>query len=158
MFDIETALTCISLPDILLASIAIPTALTLGLLVRYLVDSHKIGSNGIPGPLLAKLSDAWLGWTAAHGHRSEIVHALHEKYGKLSSRYTIHTPLNILFGSHDLPLICIMIENRSICTPRTQPCLHQQYRSLTHHIHTWCQRGFKIRFLRRLPLRSTRNI
>ncbi|KAL5499093.1 hypothetical protein ACEPAH_1611 [Sanghuangporus vaninii] len=49
--------------------------------VIYLTDSHCIRGNGISGPLLAKFSDAWLGWVAAHGHRSEVVNDLHKKYG-----------------------------------------------------------------------------
>ncbi len=48
-------------------------------LVPYVLDPHAI--REYPGPLLARLSDLWLGWVAAHGHRSERVHELHEKYG-----------------------------------------------------------------------------
>ncbi|KZT00648.1 cytochrome P450 [Laetiporus sulphureus 93-53] len=48
--------------------------------VPYLRDPHRIRSY--PGPFLAKLSDAWLGWVAAKGHRSEVVHKLHQKHGK----------------------------------------------------------------------------
>ncbi|EMD34717.1 hypothetical protein CERSUDRAFT_116910 [Gelatoporia subvermispora B] len=47
--------------------------------VPWLLDPHGIRSY--PGPLLAKFSDAWLGWVAAQGHRSEVVHELHKKYG-----------------------------------------------------------------------------
>ncbi|PIL27720.1 cytochrome P450 [Ganoderma sinense ZZ0214-1] len=54
-------------------------AIVLFHLVPYLVDSHHI--RGYPGPLLAKFSDVWLGYVAAHGHRSEQVHKLHEQYG-----------------------------------------------------------------------------
>ncbi len=50
-------------------------------LVPYFVDPHCIRSNGISGPFWARFSDAWLGWTAAQGHRSEVVHELHKKYG-----------------------------------------------------------------------------
>ncbi|KAI0698054.1 cytochrome P450 monooxygenase pc-bph [Cerioporus squamosus] len=48
-------------------------------LVPYVLDPHAI--RAYPGPLLARLSDLWLGWVAAHGHRSERVHELHQKYG-----------------------------------------------------------------------------
>ena len=48
-------------------------------LVPYLVDSHRI--REYPGPLLAKFSDAWVGYVAAQGHRSECVHEAHKKYG-----------------------------------------------------------------------------
>ncbi|EJC97640.1 cytochrome P450 monooxygenase [Fomitiporia mediterranea MF3/22] len=47
----------------------------------YLVDSHFIRRNGITGPFFARFSDAWLGWVAAHGNRSVVVHKLHKKYG-----------------------------------------------------------------------------
>jgi len=50
-------------------------------LVPYFVDPHCIRSNGISGPFWARFSDAWLGWIAAQGHRSEVVHELHKKYG-----------------------------------------------------------------------------
>ncbi|KAK0492671.1 cytochrome P450 monooxygenase [Armillaria luteobubalina] len=48
-------------------------------LVPYLIDSH--GLRSYPGPLLAKFSDAWLGCVAYKGHRSEVIHDLHTKYG-----------------------------------------------------------------------------
>ena len=50
--------------------------------VPYFLDPHAI--RAYPGPFLAKLSDIWLGWVAAHGHRSERVHELHQQYGQLS--------------------------------------------------------------------------
>lgn len=65
-------------------------------LVPYFVDPFCIRSNGISGPFWAGLSDAWLGWIAAQGHRSEVVHELHKKYGASSihhihsSRYTYY--------------------------------------------------------------------
>lgn len=61
--------------------VAVPVVLVLGLVVPYFVDPHCIRSNGVTGPLIARFSDIWLGWIAAHGHRSEVVHELHEKYG-----------------------------------------------------------------------------
>ncbi|KAK0192187.1 cytochrome P450 monooxygenase [Armillaria mellea] len=48
-------------------------------LVPYVVDSH--GLRSYPGPFLAKFSDAWLGYVTYKGHRSEVVHDLHMKYG-----------------------------------------------------------------------------
>ncbi|KAL5480884.1 hypothetical protein ACEPAI_9825 [Sanghuangporus weigelae] len=61
---------------------AVPTAVALiGHLFLYLIDSHCIRANGITGPLLARFSDAWLGWVQAHGHRSQVVYDLHKKYG-----------------------------------------------------------------------------
>jgi len=49
-------------------------------LVPYVADAHGIRS--IPGPWLAKFTDAWFGRVAAGGHRSEVVHELHKKYGE----------------------------------------------------------------------------
>ena len=52
-------------------------------LVPYVVDTHGIKS--IPGPWLAKFTDAWLGQVAAGGHRSEVVHEMHKQYGQYVS-------------------------------------------------------------------------
>lgn len=46
----------------------------------YAFDVHRIRSH--PGPFLAKFSDLWLGWVSYHGHRSEVVHEMHKKYGQ----------------------------------------------------------------------------
>ncbi|EAU89384.1 cytochrome P450 monooxygenase pc-bph [Coprinopsis cinerea okayama7 len=50
-------------------------------LVPYFVDTKKI--RHYPGPFLAKFSDAWLGWVSKNGHRSEVVHEMHKKYGPI---------------------------------------------------------------------------
>ncbi|KAF9001677.1 cytochrome P450 monooxygenase pc-bph [Cyathus striatus] len=51
-------------------------------IIPWILDKHAYNKDqSIPGPFLAKLSDLWLGKIAADGHRSEVVHALHEKYG-----------------------------------------------------------------------------
>ncbi|KAF8182061.1 cytochrome P450 monooxygenase [Pholiota molesta] len=50
-------------------------------LVPYLLDPH--GIRKYPGPFLAKFSDIWLGWVSNHGHRSEVVHEMHKKYGPI---------------------------------------------------------------------------
>lgn len=47
----------------------------------YLLDPHSI--KRYPGPWLAKFSDLWLIRVSYNGHRSEDVHRLHEKHGKL---------------------------------------------------------------------------
>lgn len=64
--------------------VLIPSLVLAGHVLLWLVDPHKIRSY--PGPLWAKFTDAWLGYTAAHGHRSEVVHELHKKYGECSVR------------------------------------------------------------------------
>lgn len=51
-------------------------------LVPYFVDPHCIRSNGVAGPFWANFTDAWLGRVAGNGHRSEVVHKMHEKYGE----------------------------------------------------------------------------
>ena len=48
-------------------------------LVSYIVD--KRGIKSIPGPWLAKFTDAWLGRVAARGHKSGVVRELHRQYG-----------------------------------------------------------------------------
>lgn len=58
---------------------ALPVAVILAHLIPYLLDPFN--QRRIPGPLLAKFTDLWLGWTTSQGHRSEVVHELHEKYG-----------------------------------------------------------------------------
>ncbi|KAH9478620.1 Cytochrome P450 monooxygenase 89 [Psilocybe cubensis] len=54
---------------------------TLVHVVPYLYDPFNI--RRIPGPFLAKFSDIWLGWVSKNGHRSEVVHSMHEKYGPI---------------------------------------------------------------------------
>ena len=49
-------------------------------LVPYVVDAHGIRS--IPGPRLAKFTDAWMGRVVVGGHRSEVVHEMHKQYGE----------------------------------------------------------------------------
>jgi benzoate 4-monooxygenase len=48
-------------------------------LIPYLKDRYN--QRSIPGPFLARFSDIWLGWVASQGHRSDVVHQLHNKYG-----------------------------------------------------------------------------
>lgn len=57
----------------------LPLAVVFAHLIPYLLDPFK--QRRIPGPFLAKFSDLWIGWTASQGHRSDVVHELHEKYG-----------------------------------------------------------------------------
>jgi benzoate 4-monooxygenase len=59
--------------------ILVPTLVILGHLIPWIVDSH--GLRSFPGPWLAHFSDLWLGRVAHQGHRSEVVHELHQKYG-----------------------------------------------------------------------------
>ncbi|CUA74703.1 Benzoate 4-monooxygenase [Rhizoctonia solani] len=51
--------------------------------IPYLWDSHGLRRSSIAGPKLAALSNAWLAYVASRGDRSQAVHELHRKYGKL---------------------------------------------------------------------------
>ncbi|KAF9460031.1 cytochrome P450 monooxygenase [Collybia nuda] len=57
----------------------VPTALIIAHVVPYFYDTH--GIRLYPGPFFAKFTDAWLGIVSKNGHRSEVVHAMHQKYG-----------------------------------------------------------------------------
>lgn len=65
--------------DLLMVVATVLVLVVLVHLVPYLVDFHSLRSY--PGPLIAKFSDAWLGYVSYKGHRSEVVHNLHMKYG-----------------------------------------------------------------------------
>ncbi|KAG5637677.1 hypothetical protein H0H81_003645 [Sphagnurus paluster] len=67
--------------DLTTLAVAAPSLFILAHLVPYLWDSHA--ARSIPGPFLAKFTDAWLGLVAKNGHRSEVVHEMHQKYGPL---------------------------------------------------------------------------
>jgi len=60
--------------------VGIPALFLLVHVLPYILDPQRIRQH--PGPFLARFSDVWLGWVAKNGHRSEVVHAMHEKYGK----------------------------------------------------------------------------
>jgi hypothetical protein len=56
--------------------------------VPWAVDKYGYnrGPGGaVPGPLLAKISNIWLGKVAASGKRSVLVHNEHKKYGESKS-------------------------------------------------------------------------
>ena len=65
--------------DLKLVVTALLVVVVLIHLVPFLWDPHRLGLY--PGPFFAKFSDGWLAYVAAHGHRSEVVHALHKKHG-----------------------------------------------------------------------------
>lgn len=80
-FDNEYSATILSASALLVLAVH---------LVPYVVDTRGIRS--IPGPWLAKFTDAWLGRVAARGHRSEVVHELHKQYGKSTPLPTSNPP------------------------------------------------------------------
>lgn len=71
--------------DFVTLLISIPVIVLLVHIVGYVADPHGIRS--IPGPFLAKFSDIWLGVVSGNGHRSEIVHEMHKKYGLQANSY-----------------------------------------------------------------------
>ena len=71
--------------DLSMVITAVTVFVVLVHLVPYLFDSHRLRSH--PGPLVAKFSDAWLGYVSHQGHRSEVVHDLHRKYGQPFLRF-----------------------------------------------------------------------
>ena len=62
--------------------VLIPAVFLVVHVVPYFVDPHCIRRNGVKGPFWAQFSDAWLGLVTGQGHRSEVVHDLHQKYGE----------------------------------------------------------------------------
>jgi len=75
-------------PALLLA--IVPVTVILVHFIPWLVDPH--GLRSFPGPCLARFSDLWLGRVAQQGHRSEVVHQMHEKYGELDKVVTFASP------------------------------------------------------------------
>ncbi|KAF7360600.1 Cytochrome P450 monooxygenase [Mycena venus] len=65
--------------DPLTLLVALPATVVLVHLAIYLVDPY--GIRKYPGPFLAKFTDAWLGYVSQQGHRSEVIHDMHLKYG-----------------------------------------------------------------------------
>jgi benzoate 4-monooxygenase len=61
------------------ALLLIPLPILLAHVISYLRDPYN--QRSIQGPFLARFSDVWLGWVASQGHRSDVVHQLHRKYG-----------------------------------------------------------------------------
>ncbi|RDB28044.1 Benzoate 4-monooxygenase [Hypsizygus marmoreus] len=65
--------------DLPTLAVIIPSVIVIAHVVPWLYDSH--GIRLYPGPLLAKFSDLWLGVVSKNGHRSEVIHEIHKKYG-----------------------------------------------------------------------------
>jgi len=58
-----------------------PCSLILVHFIPWLVGAHCLRS--FPGPWVIRFSGLWLGRVAQRGHRSEVVHEMHQKYGEL---------------------------------------------------------------------------
>lgn len=61
------------------AAVALLAFVFLAHVVPYALDNF--GLRQYPGPLLAKLSDIWLGWYTAHGKINQAVWDAHRAYG-----------------------------------------------------------------------------
>lgn len=59
--------------------------------VPYIIDGRNL--RRYPGPLVAQLSDAWLGWIAANGTVNVAVQDSHAKYGTFVAQHR-YWPLN----------------------------------------------------------------
>ena len=103
--------------------ILVPTLVILGHLIPWFVDPH--GLRSFPGPWLAHFSDVWLGRVAHQGHRSEVVHELHQKYGEFE-----HVILIILLSDFNPPL-------RHVCPHCPKPPIGRRSRSIADRLRTW---------------------
>ncbi|KAI0294428.1 cytochrome P450 [Russula brevipes] len=79
MAFVEQALRLVHNPHPALIVFLVPAVVVLVHFIPWLVDPH--GLRSFPGPWVARFSDLWLGRVAQHGHRSEVVHEMHQKYG-----------------------------------------------------------------------------
>ncbi|KAF7325708.1 Cytochrome P450 monooxygenase [Mycena kentingensis (nom. inval.)] len=88
--------------SLLVAAAVLLVAVVGAHIALYFIDPY--GIRRYPGPFLAKFSDAWLGYIAPQGHRSEVIHELHLKYGPFvrisPSEVSVADPdaLNIVYG------------------------------------------------------------
>ena len=98
----------------------VPAVAILVHFIRWLVDPH--GLRSFPGPWIARFSDLWLGRVAQQGHRSEVVHRMHEKYGEHDQH--VPSPPNPV---QHLPL-------RVIRPHRPKPPLHFRSRSAPNRL------------------------
>ncbi|KAI0341387.1 cytochrome P450 monooxygenase pc-bph [Trametopsis cervina] len=59
--------------------VGVSAIVVLAHVINWVRDPYSI--RRYPGPFLARFTDLWLGRIAANGHRSEVVHELHQQYG-----------------------------------------------------------------------------
>jgi benzoate 4-monooxygenase len=74
-----TAGSLLNLNSLLLLGAILSTAILAVHIVPYILDPYNL--RNVPGPFWAKFTDFWLVFVSGQGHRSEVVHELHKKYG-----------------------------------------------------------------------------
>ena len=129
-FDGDYATTIISASALVILAVHV---------VPYIVDTHGIRS--IPGPWLARFTDAWLGRVAARGHRSEVVHEIHKQYGESISPVIPKSRPVLYTWLRANPL------TRDLCTPRAKSRVNRRPRCPPNRLRPW-KRKFEERFLR----------
>ena len=89
-----------SVPNVGINLATVLTLLLSGIVFVHLAPfaADQFNQRRIPGPFLAKFSDLWLGWITSHGHRSDVVHELHKKYGMVSMSTMAATSLTLAKG------------------------------------------------------------
>lgn len=81
-----------SVANLILSPWAVLTALLIYYLHPYFVTYGYL--RGIPGPLVARFSNAWLFSTARRGKRFWLVHQAHQKYGQVIRVQPNHVSIN----------------------------------------------------------------
>ena len=119
----HTIIDCFQRVNIPTLVVLVPIAILLVHIVPYLPDPH--GIRLYPGPFLAKFSDAWLGWVSSHGHRSEIVHEMHKKYGSFT------------FASNRIYVLLTLITSRTLHSYCPKSCIHRRFRCSWDRIRAW---------------------
>ena len=71
----------------LLLFATLPIIIVVSNVAAYFMDPH--GLRSYPGPLLAKLTDAWIFWVVSRNRWSRTVEDLHRKYGNVPFAYHI---------------------------------------------------------------------
>lgn len=105
------------------AAVALLAFAFLAHVVPFALD--KFGLRQYPGPLLAKLSDIWLGWYTAHGKINQAVWNAHRAYGMppdfiaLKSQSRKHLPVALQVPLSALPRIMFLSPMRLPSTRST---------------------------------------
>jgi hypothetical protein len=130
----------------------VPAFVILLHLIPWLVDPH--GLRSFPGPWIARFSDLWLGRVAQQGHRSEVVHQLHEKYGERPSKLDKY-PLFVIRRNRPNPSLTTLTSPRDVRPHRPKPPLRLRSRSAAGRL---CTRQWlaQVQLLRRVRFHHTR--